>query len=175
MIGDEVIPKTEVFSSPDGKQIILLGLRKKSDSFFLEIEITNSGAVKVNPFKARLRLLSVDTLLNPVQASIEALKAGSLAEKKLPLISRLWIGMREGISTSHHLFHLKDDINEHNFTTLYSYTNKAKEHKIKITRIQGSGKQRELESKTISFSAFLELSEALEVFKKIEQDTALNS
>ncbi len=87
MIGDEVIPKTEVFSSPDGKQIILLGLRKKSDSFFLEIEITNSGAVKVNPFEARLRLLSVDTLLNPVQASIEALKAGSLAEKKLPLIS----------------------------------------------------------------------------------------
>lgn len=161
IVGEEIFPKQEVYSSRDGKELIFLGLNKKDLSYLVFLDITNSGVVKVNPFDACFNVSSVKVILDPIEKSLEGIESGSLRDSKLPFFTRIWVGMREGVLESYHLFKLNDDGSERCFTEVYFYRNKLREEKVRITRTEGRGKKRESGSKVISFAAYKGLRDSL--------------
>ena len=77
--------------------------------------------------------------------------------------------MKEGIISSYHLFDLADDNSKKSKTEFYSYVNKGGEHKVRISRTEGSGNNRELEMKTIPLEAYKQLCMALVKIHQEEQ------
>ena len=175
LVGEEISAKEKVYSSHDGKEVLYLGLNRKDENYFVLLEITNDGAVKVNALDACFSLSSTKLLLDTVKSSLEKIDDGSLSESKLPFFSRIWISMKEGILESYHLYEFNDDISKKDSITVYLYKNKLRKDKIRITRIEGGGKKREMNFKTISLEAYRALCDGLSKLLIAEQDSAHQS